>query len=213
LRRHNDEARIVFTSSRSVLGDIPKPILAGEDLPYNPLPIYAVHKAYGELLCRSFDELYGMKITILRPSNVYGPRQPYWVKGWYNFISYWIQLALRDRPIPIYGSGRQIRDYTYVEDISRAYPLALDNPRAVGETFLLASGRGVDLLTLARTIIGLTKSRSEMKFLPARKGDVKRFVGNPRKAREVLDWSSRTPLAEGLKAEVAWVKRHVKGKY
>jgi UDP-glucose 4-epimerase len=128
------------------------------------------------------------------------------VKGWYNFISYWIQLAVSGEPLPIYGDGMQIRDYTYVDDVSDAFVLALNNSRAVGETFLLASGERISLLELARKVIDLTKSGSQLKSLPARKGDVRRFVGNSKKAREMLGWRCKVPLDAGLKAEVDWVR-------
>ena len=150
-----------------------------------------------------------MKFIVLRPSNVYGPRQPYWVKGWYNFIAYWIKLALENKPIPIYGSGEQIRDYTYVKDVARAYSLALKNPRAIGETFLLATGRGVSLNELADIIIELTKSNSQKIYLPSRKGDIMRFVGSYKKAKDVLGWEPLTPLEEGLKKEVEWMKQEL----
>lgn len=209
LRKHNDGARVVFTSSRSVHGEIPGDGAADEGYPVSPATIYAVHKAYGEMLCRSYAGLYGMKFTVLRPSNVYGPGQPYWVGGWYDFISYWIKLALEKTPIPICGDGSQVRDYTYVGDISTAFELALKEPRAIGETFLLASGDGVNLLELASIINRLTKNRAGVKFLPARKGDLRRFVGDSRKAKKVLGWTCKVPLVAGLEQEVDWVRSEI----
>jgi UDP-glucose 4-epimerase len=209
LRKYNDDARVVFTSSRSVLGEISGDGAADEGYPVNPTAIYAVHKAYGEMLCRSYAGLYGMKFTVLRPSNVYGPGQPYWVGGWYDFISYWIKLALEKAPIPIYGDGNQVRDYTYIGDISAAFELALKEPRAIGETFLLTSGEGINLLELARIINRLTRNRAGVKFLPARKGDLKRFVGDSRKAKKILGWTCKVPLVTGLNQEVGWVRSEI----
>ncbi|MCP8309301.1 MAG: NAD-dependent epimerase/dehydratase family protein [archaeon] len=208
-RRYNDDALIIFTSSRSVHGDIPEPSLADESFPFKPSTFYNVHKIYGELLCEIYSHLYGMRFIILRPSNVYGPRQPYWMEGWYNFISFWIKLALENEPIPIYGSGEQIRDYTYVDDTARAYSLALESSRAIGEVFLLPTGRGVTLNELANIIIRLANSKSQKKYLPPRKGDIMRFVGSYKKAKEILGWEPQISLEEGLKKEVEWVRQEL----
>jgi UDP-glucose 4-epimerase len=209
-RKYNDNAVIIYTSSRSVHGNIPEPLIAEENFSYNPSTFYNVHKIYGEMLCKIYKELYGMKFVILRPSNVYGPRQPYWMGGWYNFIAYWIKLALENKPIPIYGNGTQIRDYTYVEDTARAYALAIENPKAIGETFLLPTGRGVSLNELADLIIKLTNSRSAKQYLPPRKGDIQRFVGSYKKAKEILGWEPKVTLEEGLKKEIEWIKEDLK---
>jgi len=209
-RKWNDKALVMYTSSRSVLGDIPESKIADESFPCNPATFYNVHKIYGENLCKIYSELYGMKFIVLRPSNVYGPRQPYWKKGWYNFISFWIKLALENQPIPIYGTGKQIRDYTYVEDTARAYLLALNNREAIGETFLLPTGIGVNLIDLANAIIRLAGSSSKIQYLPPRRGDIFRFVGSPKKAESILGWKPEVSLEEGLRKEIEWVKSEMK---
>ncbi len=211
-RKFNDITRIIYTSSRSVLGDIPEGQVATEEYPYSPSTFYNVHKAYGEMLTKIYNSLYGMNFVVLRPSNVYGPRQPYWMKGWYNFISYWIKLALENKPIPIYGTGQQVRDYTYVTDTARAYLSALESPQASGETFLLASGLGVSLNELSDAIIDLTGSAAGKEYLPQRKGDIMRFVGDSGKAKRILNWGCTVQLEEGLRLEVEWVKEELKSK-
>jgi len=107
IRKFNDGALILSTSSRSVLGDIAEGEIADESFPYFPSNFYNVHKIYGELLAKIYTQLYGMKFVVFRPTNVYGPRQPYWVKGLYNFTAYWIKLGLEGKPLPIYGTGMQ----------------------------------------------------------------------------------------------------------
>jgi len=209
-RKWNDDAIIVYTSSRSVLGEIPKPNLADETLPYDPSTFYNVHKIYGELLCKIYSGLYGMKFIVLRPSNVYGPRQPYWKKGWYNFISFWIKLALEGKPLPIFGTGDQVRDYVNVVDTARAYVLALSNKKAIGETFLLPSGRGTDLKDLSSSVIKLSNSKSKVDFFPPRKGDIQRFIGAYGKAKAMLGWVPQISLEDGLKKEIEWVRSDIK---
>jgi len=138
--------------------------------------------------------------------NCYGPRQPYWKKGWYNFISFWIKLALENKPIPIYGTGEQIRDYVYVVDTARAYVLVLENKKTIGEVFLLPTGIGTSLNELARKITDLTNSKSKIQYLPTRKGDIQRFVGSYEKAKTMLGWVPKVTLDEGLKKEIEWCK-------
>ena len=209
LRKHNPKALFIYTSSRSVHGDIPAPHVADENWPYNPSTFYNVHKIYGEMLCRIYSQLYGIRYVILRPSNVYGPRQPYWAGGWYNFIAYWFQLAIQGKPIPIYGTGEQVRDYTYVEDTAKAYVLAAERPEAEGEAFLLPTGVGTSLNQLSRMILEITGGRAGVEYHPPRRGDIQRFVGSYRKASEILGWRPETPLAEGLRREYEWVRRNL----
>jgi UDP-glucose 4-epimerase len=192
------------------LGDIPVGRVADESFPYDPTTFYNVHKIYGELLCKVYDGLYGMKSTILRPSNVYGPGQPYWVGGWYNFIAYWIKLALEGKPIPIYGTGRQTRDFTYIDDITEAFVLAIGNKKALGETFLLATGRTVELNLLADLVNSQTGNGNQKQYFPPRKGDIQNFVGNSSKAKRVLGWEPKISLEEGLRREVEWVRQDLK---
>jgi len=209
-RKWDNDALIIYTSSRSVHGEIPEPEVTDESFPYNPSTFYNVHKIYGENLCRIYSGLYGMKFVILRPSNVYGPRQPYWKKGWYNFIAFWIKLALENKPIPIFGTVKQIRDYAYVGDTANAYVLAIKNKKAIGDTFLLPTERGVSLIELANMIINFTKSKSKIQYFPPRKGDIFRFVGSFEKARSILNWTPKVSLEEGLKKEIDWVKSEMK---
>ncbi|MEM4154628.1 MAG: NAD-dependent epimerase/dehydratase family protein [Candidatus Caldarchaeum sp.] len=210
LRKHNPKALFIYTSSRSVHGDIPEPHIADENWPYNPSTFYNVHKIYGEMLCKIYNGLYGIKYVILRPSNVYGPRQPYWAGGWYNFIAYWFELAIKNKPLPIYGTGQQVRDYTYVGDTAKAYIQALENPEAAGETFLLPTGAGTTLNQLAEKIVKITGSKAGVEYHPPRKGDIQRFVGSYRKAYGKLGWKPTVQLDEGLRKEYEWMTKEIK---
>ncbi len=145
------------------------------------------------MLCKIYNSLYGINYVILRPSNVYGPRQLYWAGGWYNFIAYWFQLAIEGKPLPIYGTGEQIRDYTYVVDTAEAYILAIDNPDAWNQTFLLLTGVGTSLNQLGKRIFEITGSKAGVEYYPPRKGDIQRFVGSYKKASEVLGWRPAPP--------------------
>lgn len=208
-RKGNPNALILYTSSRSVVGNIPDTKIATEKTKYNPSTFYNVHKIYGEQLCKIYSELYGMNFIIMRPSNVYGVRQPYWKEGWYNFIAFWIKLALENKPIPIFGTGEQIRDYTYVSDTAEAYVLAIKN-NVIGQTFMLNTGIGTTLKELANKIIELTGSTAGIEFLDARKGDVFRFVGSYKHVQKKLGWEPKIGLITGLQKEIDWCREEIK---
>ena len=207
LRKHNDDALIIYTSSRSVHGETPLGDVTDELSPFKPHSFYNVHKIYIEHLLKLYRELYGMKNVILRPANVYGPRMTN--KGLYGFVCRWIAYVLQDKPIPIWGSGYQIRDFTYVTDIAKAYPMVVDNPAALGQAFLLCNGVGTTLIDLANKISNICEKKLNLEFYPSKKGDIQRFVGDFDKARATLGWSPTVDLDEGLKLTIDWVKQNL----
>jgi len=121
------------------------------------------------------------------------------MQGWYNFIAYWIKLALENKPIPIYGSGEQVRDYTYVVDTAEAYVHAIEKEEAVGEVFLLPTGRGITLNELADLVIRFTDSSAGKIYYERRKGDIDRFVGSYEKAKRILGWKPSIKIEDGLR--------------
>jgi nucleoside-diphosphate-sugar epimerase len=126
--------------------------------------------------------------------------------------AYWFQLAIEGKPLPIYGTGEQIRDYTYVVDTAKAYILAIENPDAWNQTFLLPTGVGTSLNQLAKKILEITGSKAGVEYYPPRKGDIQRFVGSYEKASKVLGWRPETMLDEGLRNEYEWIKRDLSKK-
>jgi hypothetical protein len=126
--------------------------------------------------------------------------------------AYWFQLAIEGKPLPIYGTGEQIRDYTYVVDTAKAYILAIENPDAWNQTFLLPTGIGTSLNQLAKKILEITGSKAGVEYYPPRKGDIQRFVGSYEKASKVLGWRPETMLDEGLRNEYEWIKRDLSKK-
>ncbi len=207
LRRVNDNALLIYTSSRSVHGDIPEPWAANEEFPFKAHSFYNLDKFYIEEAIRLYGKTYGMKYVILRPANVYGPRMTN--KGLYGFMCRWIAYALQDKPIPIWGKGDQIRDFTYVTDIVKAYPIVIDNSRALGNEFLLCCGVETKLLELANRIFNKLGKEPKLEFYPPKKGDIQRFVGNFIKAEKVLNWSPKVGLEEGLDITIDWVKKNL----
>lgn len=207
VRNSCPNAHFIFTSSRSVHGEIKFPDIADEDYGFKPESFYNTHKWYVENLLKLFAKHYKLKYTVIRPANVYGPRMPN--KGLYGFLCRWISYALQDKPIPIWGTGGQVRDFTYVEDIAKAYPMVMNNPKTFGKPYLLCTGRGVTLLGLAQTIFEKVGKTPKIEYLPSKAGDIQRFIGNYGKAKFELGWTPTTDLSCGLDLTIDFVKNNM----
>ena len=142
--------RVVYSSSASVYGN-PRSIPINEDDPLWTLSPYAVSKLGGENYCTAFYESYGLRVTTVRYSNVYGPGQrpdnPYC-----GVVSKFLVEAHAGRPITIHGDGEQTRDYTYIDDAVEATLLAAVHPRAEGEVFNVGTGIETSVNRLAASI-------------------------------------------------------------
>ncbi|MCS7127553.1 MAG: hypothetical protein NZ953_04110 [Thaumarchaeota archaeon] len=93
-----------------------------------------------------------------------------------------------------------------MEDAAEAYLLSIENPAAVGNTFLLPTGVGTSLNELVKMILEITGSEAGIEYFPPRNGDIHRFVGTYRKVKETLGWCPKTQLLDGLKREFEWIR-------
>ena len=136
---------------------------------------------------------------MLRPFNVYGPGQI-----GEGAIKIFIERAIRDEPITIYGDGNQIRAWCYVDDMVEAVTRVIKSPQAIGESFNIGNSRSVETVWgLANQIIRLTGSSSEIVFVPALSADIELRIPCVDKAREILDFTAKVDLAEGIRRTAA----------
>jgi nucleoside-diphosphate-sugar epimerase len=194
----------VYASSSSVYGETEK-LPKDEQLTPNPISPYAVSKMAAENYARVFHEVYSLKTVCLRYFNVYGPRQ---TSGPYSgVIPIFINRLLRNKPPIIYGDGEQVRDFTYVKDVVRANLLVLDNKKAVGEVFNIATGRPTSINKLSQVLLGITnKNHLKPIYDKPRLGDIKQSYADIRKAKEILGYVPETSLEEGLSEFADWYK-------
>ena len=170
-----------------------------EDLPVNtPISAYAASKKAAETLCYTYHYLYNMDVTVVRYFTVYGPAgRPDMCL--FRFIN-WIDAG---RPIELFGDGRQSRDFTYVDDIAEGTVKAL---KRVGFRIINLGG-GHNPYTL-RHLIGLVEEnlgkKARFKRFPFPKTDMKATWADIRQAQEVLKWSPRVSLEEGVRRTVQW---------
>lgn len=194
--------KVVIASSCAIYGDCPE-LPKRESMPYSPKSPYAITKVANEMYARVYQEIYGLDITCLRYFNVYGKRQsPY--SDYAAVIPKFINFALKNDPLTIYGDGLQTRDFIYIEDVVEANLLALNQTQAAMECFNIASGKNINLIELAHIILKLTKSNSEIKHLDPLPGDIRDSLAEISFTNERLKFKPSYTLEKGLYETVQW---------
>jgi UDP-glucose 4-epimerase len=193
--------RVFFSSSSEVYGE-PVEFPQNENTtPLNSKLPYAVVKNLGEVYLKTYYKEYGLEYTIFRFFNTYGPRQSQ------DFVvSRFINFARQNQPITIYGDGMQTRTFCYIDDNVRATISALTLDKAACQIYNVGSDKEVPIIDLAKLVIKLTSSKSEIKFLPAlEEGDMtRRHPNNQRMLAELLNGKVLVPLEEGLRNTIAY---------
>lgn len=170
-----------------------------EASPLAPNSPYAASKAAADLLCRAYRETYGLPVVITRCGNNFGPYQfPE------KLIPLFVTNALEGRPLPLYGDGRNVRDWIHVEDHCAAILRVLEAGRP-GEVYNVGAGNERTNLEITRAILGLLgRPESLVRFVADRPGHDRRYALSARKLRAELDWAPRYTFEEGLAATVRW---------
>ncbi len=183
--------KFLLVSTDEVLGEVMEGY-ASEDHPLKPRNPYAAAKAAQEHFAQSYINTYGTPITIVRPTNAYGPRQHV-----EKFVPKIIKNALENLPIPIYGDGRQRRVWIYAEDVATAV-LDVYERGDVYEIYHVATDDELENRELVKTILGMMgKPHSLMNFVKDRPGHDRRYALKWDKIKS-LGWRPKTPLEDGL---------------
>jgi UDP-glucose 4-epimerase len=197
--------RIVYSSSASIYGN-PVHLPISEDDPPSTLSPYAVSKLAAENYCLAFYESYGVAVSMVRYSNVYGPHQSP-ANPYCGVVAKFFDAAMRGEPLRLHGDGEQTRDYTFIDDTVAATLAAVLSPRAEGAVFNVATGFETSARRLAELVVGVTGSRSAIETIERRDIDnIRRRVLSIERARRVLRWSPSVTLAEGLRRTHAWLR-------
>ena len=164
--------------------------------------VYAVSKLAGEHLAKAYGKEYNLPIVTIRPFNVYGPGQS--ANG---ALQIFIEKALRGEDLHIDGDGNQIRAWCYVDDFVDCLMSCITNPKAIGESFNIGNPRAViTILGLAQTICRVLDSKSKILFDPPLSADVAIRIPSVEKAKEVLGFSSKIDLEEGILKTAKYIK-------
>jgi UDP-glucose 4-epimerase len=201
-------SRLVFASTGGALyGEVPERQKAREDRPALPLSPYACSKASFELYLRAYGTVSGLRYTILRYGNVYGPRQD--PHGEAGVVAIFLERLLRGEPIQInarakIGDDGCVRDYVYVRDSVRANLAAFDGALD-SRTINIATGVGTTTRALAERLIGFVGKPASVRDGGHRPGDLQRSVLDPSTMVSVL--GEPTPLDSGLAATAEWFRQ------
>ena len=166
---------------------------------------YQISKMTGELYCNFYYNHYDLPIVKTRLFNSYGPGE---VPGQYrNVIPNFIYWAMKGYSLPITGSGKMTRDFTYVGDIVDALLRAGYYDKAIGQEMNIASGKEIDILELANRINELTGNKAPLRFTERRKWDTRsRLLASIDRARELIGYDSKMGFDEGLHLTIQWFR-------
>jgi len=195
--------RFVHVSTDEVYGSLGPEEVSTEASPLRPRSPYAASKAAADHLALAAHETFGLPILIARPSNNYGPYQfPE------KFLPLMITNALEDQPLPIYGTGRNVREWLFVEECCEALGALLEKGRP-GEIYNVGGGTGYENLAVARQVLAaLGKLESLLTFVPDRPGHDLRYALDSGKITREVGWRPRVGLAEGLARTIGWYREH-----
>jgi len=197
--------RVMYAGSSSAYGDSPE-LPKREDHPTNPLSPYAVAKLTGEHYCCLFTQLYNLETVILRYFNVFGARQN--PNSQYSaVIPKFITALLQGDPLPVFGDGKQSRDFTHVENVVHGNILAMTAPSVAGQVFNLANGSRTSLLELIGYLEELTGQQAHIEFLSDRPGDVRHSQADATRAQYLLGFTPQIDIKQGLERTLAYYRQ------
>ena len=198
-RHHNPNVKIVFASTRQIYGR-PQRLPVDEEHPIAPVDVNGINKTAGEWYHLVYGETYGVRVSVLRLTNTYGPHMR--VKdARQTFLGYWLKLLITGEELEIFGDGSQRRDFNHVDDAVAAFCLAAASEDANGRVYNLGDSAHVSLLELAELLVELN-GRGRYRTVPFpedRKAiDIGDFYADFGKIERELGWHPSVPLREGL---------------
>jgi UDP-glucose 4-epimerase len=207
LREVGSEAIVVYTSTRQIFGH-PRYLPVDEDHPVSPVDVNGITKWAAEQLHLLYTELYGIRATAVRLTNVYGPRQRL-VGDLQGFLPIFVRRALSGEPITVFGDGGQERDCLYVDDVVDCLLLAARGGEAAGEVFNVGNDERLSLRQIAEAVVDAAGSGSieSVPWPPDRDAiDIGSYYGDSSKAKRILGWEPRTPFSEGIRKTIEFYR-------
>lgn len=189
--------QFVFVSSAAIYGTCAQPPVH-EEMPYDPNSPYGLHKCIGEQYVRLYNSLYQLPTTIIRPFNIYGPRQrgdsPY-----AGVVARFLALTKNGEHFVIEGDGEQTRDFVHISDVVNALILASEHDKANGQTFNVGCGSTVTVNDIAKIILSACGVEGVPKHAPARIGDIRHSYADSSKIQKLLGWAPAVAFSDGIR--------------
>jgi nucleoside-diphosphate-sugar epimerase len=209
LRDLDSDAVVVYTSTRQIFGH-PRYLPVDEEHPVSPVDVNGINKWAAEQLHLLYGELYGIRASSVRLTNVYGPRQRL-RDDLQGFLPIFVRRALSDESITVFGEGAQERDCLYVDDVVECLLLTARSAEAPGEVFNIGNDERLSLRTIAEAIVNAAGSGAvESVPWPHDRDaiDIGSYYGDSSKAKRVLGWEPRTPFREGIARTIEFYRAH-----
>jgi UDP-glucose 4-epimerase len=210
-RKVNPEVKIIFAGTRGEYGSsVTLPV--AEDHPTNPKGIYAVTNLSAEKMILVYQDVHKIQGACLRITNTYGPRHQM-AHDEYGVLNWFIRKAIDNEPIPVFGDGRILRDFLFVDDLVNCFLKAATCKKAYGEVFNVGTGVPINFIELAEKIVQIagTGKVAFTEFTQERKevepGD---YYTNISKIKRIVGWEPETSLEEGLRKTIEFYRKYKK---
>lgn len=209
VRLANPAARIVYTSTRQVYG-IPRSVPVREDHPTLPIDVNGINKLAAEYYHVLYHRTYGVRSAVLRLTNTYGPRQALRTDDRQGFIGVLLRRALLGERLQIFGDGRQLRDFSYVDDVVEALLVAAQTEACFGRPLNLGSERHYSLLEFVEALAEHCPLHHDLVPFPADRKiiDIGDYYGDWSAFAAASGWKPQVALAEGLRRTLAFYRQH-----
>jgi UDP-glucose 4-epimerase len=207
LRRENPTATVVYTSTRQIFGK-PRYLPVDEDHPVAPVDVNGITKYATEQLHLLYHEVYGLRATAVRLTNVFGPRQRL-RDDLQGFLPIFVRRALAGDAIAVFGDGEQQRDCLYVDDVVECLLLAATASDAPGQIFNVGNDERLSLGAIADAVVAAagTGRVEHVPWPPDRDAiDIGSYFGDSSKAKRLLGWEPRTAFAAGIARTLAFYR-------
>lgn len=192
---------ILFSSGGTIYGN-PDCLPVTEDVTASPLSNYGAGKASQEAFCHAFRD-HGHAVTILRPSNAYGPGQS--ARSGFGLIRTMLECIRLDKPLEIWGNGENVRDFIFIDDIVKASE-HLISLQEDSETYNLGSGTGYSINHVRRIVEEITGTELKVSWHSARDIDVRSVVLDIKHIHHELGWTAKVDLREGIRRTWNWLR-------
>ncbi|HMQ79583.1 MAG TPA: GDP-mannose 4,6-dehydratase [Ignavibacteria bacterium] len=211
LRMNNPDAKVIFTGTRGEYGSsLTLPV--AENHAINPIGIYAITNFAAERIVLTYHNLHNIKSLCLRITNTFGPRHQM-AHDEYGVFNWFIRKAIDNEVIPIFGDGRILRDYLYIDDLTASLIKIADCGTAYGEVYNVGSGVPLSFIELAKMIIDIagTGSVDHTEFTTERKalepGD---YYADITRIKKTIDWAPEVTLDDGIRKTIEFYKKYKK---
>ncbi len=209
LRHQNPQARVIYTGTRGQYGESAT-LPVGEDAPTHPKGLHEISNLTAEQIIAMYHSVHHIPAILLRLTNIYGERSQMRHPR-YGVVNWFIRLAIDNETIKVFGDGKILRDFLYVEDSIDAMLMAALNENAYGEIFNVASGQPLNFLDLTTTLIDVAES-GHWEFAPfsperaaQEPGD---FYADIRKIKRIVGWEPKFTLHDGLAKTLSFYREH-----